>query len=58
MHIVRFIFPFLFARNWYTGAWEFSWQRFTLFALTVGFIILGVIIAVILQTPVTYTAEI
>jgi hypothetical protein len=57
MKILRFIFPFLFARNWYNGNWEFSWQRFTLFAGTLGFIILGLIIAFMLQTPVTYNAS-
>jgi hypothetical protein len=55
MHILRFIFPFLFVRNWYDGQWEFSRPRFVLFILTVSLIILGIGIAYVLQMPVRYT---
>ncbi len=55
MKIIRFIFPFLFVRNWYNGAWEFSWQRGILFGATIGLLCLGIIIAVVLQTPLVYS---
>ncbi len=54
MHIVRFIFPFLFVRNWHDGAWEFSRARLILVSMGLFFIILGIIIAAILQSPVVY----
>jgi hypothetical protein len=58
MHIIRFIFPFLFVRNWYNGQWELSRARLTLFMLTLLFLIMGILIAYILQMPVVYTSEI
>lgn len=52
--MVQFIFSFLYVRNWYTGQLELSRPRVTLFC-SMGFIILlGVLIASVLQTPVTY----
>ncbi len=56
MHILRFILPFLFVRNWHDGAWEFSRARFILTCMALFFIILGLIIVYFLQAPITYTA--
>lgn len=56
MQMFRFIFPFLFVRNWYSGVWEFSWPRFILFSLTFALFLLGVIIAYVLQLPIMYNA--
>lgn len=57
MSILRFILPFLFVRNWYTGEWEISRMRCILFGTLALFVILGIIIAYILQMPVTYIAS-
>ncbi len=56
MNIVRFIFPVLFVRNWYTGAWEFSRARFVLFVIFLFLMILGLGIMYILHAPVVYDA--
>jgi len=57
MKIVRFVFPFLFIRNWHSGVWEFSNARGIIFGLTLLFIFLGIIIAYVLQAPLVYVAE-
>jgi hypothetical protein len=54
MHLLRFVFPFLFARNWHNGAWEFSRARFVLFLLSLALIMMGIGIIYMLQSPVTY----
>ncbi len=56
MHIVRFIFPFLFVRNWYDGSWELSRPRLAVFFAIAAFILLGICIVSVLQSPITYTA--
>jgi len=56
MKIVRFIFPFLFVRNWYDGAWEFSRMRFIIFGSAFLLVCLGIIVAYLLQSPVEYVA--
>lgn len=56
MDITRFIFWFLYARNWHTGEHELSRPRVTLFAAAVTLILLAVAIAAILQSPVQYVA--
>ena len=54
MKIIRFILPFLFARNWHDGAWEFSRARFILFLVCVFLLLLGFGIMYALHSPVTY----
>ncbi len=56
MNIVRFILPFLFVRNWYTGVWEFSRARFILFVIFMLLMLLGLVIMYMLQAPVVYDA--
>lgn len=51
---IRFIFSFLYARNWFTGKHELSLPRVTIFAAMIFLVILGVIIVSILQSPVAY----
>ncbi len=56
MRILKFIAPFLFARNWYTGERELSRTRIWLF---VGFLVLfgiGTVIIIVLNAPVEYAA--
>ncbi len=54
MHIIRFILPFLFVRNWHSGAWELSRARLTLTLLACTILIIGIVIAYVLQAPVVY----
>lgn len=54
MNIIRFIFPFLFVRNWFNGSWEFSKARGILFLVFLLLVLLGITIAYILQAPVVY----
>lgn len=54
MDIFRFIFPFLYARNWYTGEYELSRPRVALFSGMLFLVLLGVLMALILQSPVIY----
>lgn len=56
MKLVRFVLPFLFTRNWYNGEWEVSKPRLVLFAAAAGLFGIGVLIAVVLQSPVVYTS--
>jgi hypothetical protein len=56
MTLLRFIFPFLFVRNWHDGTWELSKIRCVFFCGMIAFIVLGVIVASILHMPVVYTA--
>lgn len=57
MSFFRFIFPFLFVRNWYDGTWEISRVRLIFFCGLVMFILIGVGVAYMLQMPVVYTAS-
>lgn len=57
MKITRFIFPFLFVRNWHDGSWEFSRARCILFLASAFLVILGVGIAYLLQAPIEYTQQ-
>lgn len=54
MSIFQFIFSFLYVRNWYTGDLELSLPRVALFASMIFLVFLGIVMASVLQTPVTY----
>lgn len=54
----RFIFSFLYARNWYTGDLELSRPRVALFGGMLLIIVLGVLIALFLQAPVEYSSQV
>lgn len=55
MSFFRFVFYFLYTRNWYSGELELSLPRTILFAGMLFLIVLGVVIAGMLQAPVTYS---
>lgn len=55
MEILRFVFSFLYTRNWYTGQMELSRPRVFLFCGLLGLIILSVIIVGLLQVPIVYS---
>lgn len=52
----RFVFSFLYTRNWHTGELELSRPRVALFAGMLFLVFLGVIIAYFLQAPVEYNS--
>ncbi len=54
----KFLFPFLFVRDWHSGTEELSSLRVFAFAVAVGFIVLGIVSVAILQAPVSYTTNI
>ena len=56
MKILRFIFPFLFVRNWYNGSFEFSRARLVLFLLFMSMLLLGVGIVYYLQATIVYSS--
>lgn len=56
MNLIRFVFPFLFIRNWYDGSWELSRARILLLGALIALVLAGTIIAYLLQTPVVYTS--
>ena len=51
----RFVFSFLFIRNWHTGEMELSRPRIALFAASLFLVILAITLITILQTPVEYS---
>ncbi|MDA8597200.1 hypothetical protein N9L26_02580 [Candidatus Pacebacteria bacterium] len=55
MSVWRFIFGFLYVRDWHSGQMELSRPRVVLFAGMLSLIVLGILIALILQRPVTYS---
>lgn len=54
MSLFQFIFSFLYTRDWYSGNQELSLPRVALFCAMLFLILLGILMASILQTPVTY----
>lgn len=56
MNFIRFVFNFLYVRNWYTGQMELSRPRVALFASALFLIALAVTIVAVLQAPIEYTA--
>lgn len=54
--MLRFIFSFLYTRNWVTGQMELSRSRLFIFVAMTLLITLIVILAIIMQLPVAYTA--
>jgi hypothetical protein len=51
----RFVFSFLFVRNWHTGEMELSRSRVALFAASIFLMLLALTLITFLQTPVIYT---
>lgn len=58
MKFTRFVFPFLFVRNWYDGSWKISLPRLIIFGAIFVLCALGVLIAYQLHAPSVYINEI
>jgi hypothetical protein len=56
MSFVKFVFSFLFVRNWYTGEKELSRPRLAIFCTCLFLLFLAITMITILQAPVTYVA--
>ncbi len=54
MGFFRFVFSFLYARNWHSGHMELSRPRVTLFCAGLFLLCLSLTIIAILQAPVEY----
>ena len=52
--IIRFIFPFLFERNWHDGSWELSRSSLVIFIAVLIVGVLAICIAYMMQAPVSY----
>jgi len=57
MSFFQFVFSFLFSRNWHSGELELSRPRVALFSAALFLILLGLVMASILQAPVTYVGQ-
>jgi len=56
MTFIRFVFSFLYVRNWHSGQMELSRSRVALFCGGIFLLLLALTIISILQVPVTYVA--
>lgn len=54
MNFLKFVFSFLFARNWHTGEMELSRSRTAVFAAVIFLILLALTMISFLQAPVEY----
>jgi hypothetical protein len=57
MNFLKFIFSFLYTRNWYSGQVELSTPRVALFSSMLFLVLLGVAMATVLQSPVEYARQ-
>ncbi len=57
MTFLRFVFSFLYVRNWYNGQMELSRPRVALFTTTLFLFMLAFTIIAILQAPIEYTTR-
>lgn len=56
MRFLRVLLPFLFVRNWYTGAWELSKTRLVLFLMFLALFGIATAIVIVLKAPLEYSA--
>jgi len=54
MSFWRFIFAFLYVRNWHSGQMELSRPRIALFSASLFLLVLAFTLITILQLPVEY----
>jgi hypothetical protein len=57
MNFLRFVFSFLYVRNWHSGKMELSHQRLSVFFGGLFLILLALAIIGFLQAPVEYRAS-
>ncbi len=54
----RFVFSFLYVRNWHTGDLELSRPRLALLSAALFLLVLAVMLITVLQTPIEYVAAV
>jgi hypothetical protein len=54
MNFLRFIFSFLYIRNWHTGEMELSRSRMAIFSAAIFLVLLALTMISFLQSPVEY----
>lgn len=57
MSFFRYIFSFLYTRNWHTGKMELSAPRLYIMLAVIVLVAVGTVMIAYLQTPVVYIAE-
>lgn len=57
MNFWRFVFSFLYVRDWHTGQTELSRPRLALFSASLFLFILAAALITVLQTPIEYVAQ-
>ncbi len=56
MSFLRFVFSFLYVRNWHSGEMELSRERVMLFFAVILLLLVATILITFLQTPIAYDA--
>ncbi len=56
MSFLRFIFSFLYTRNWHTGEMEISRARLYVFLAALFLFMVATVMIMILQKPIVYVA--
>jgi phosphatidylserine synthase len=57
MSFIKFVFSFLFVRNWHTGEMELSRSRMSIFCAAVFLVLLALTMISFLQAPVEAAAQ-
>lgn len=57
MKLVQFVFSFLYVRDWHSGDLELSLPRVVLFSSMIFLVLLGIVMASVLQSPVSYVVQ-
>jgi len=52
MNFIKFVFSFLFVRNWHTGEMELSPSRMAIFCAAIFLVLLALTMISFLQSPV------
>jgi hypothetical protein len=57
MSFIKFVFSFLFVRNWHSGELELSRSRMAIFCAILFLVLLALTMISFLQAPVEYIAK-
>lgn len=57
MNFVKFIFSFLYVRNWHTGKMELSRSRMSIFSAAIFLVLLALTMISFLQAPLEYISK-
>lgn len=57
MEFIKFIFSFLYVRNWHSGQMEISRSRMSIFCAAIFLVFLALTMISFLQAPLEYIAK-